>query len=121
MSGERDLSEQVVYVIEHEHGYVKIGRSNNPRSRVRHLQTACPYDLHIAGVIDCPDAVLTESRLHEKFEDRKKNGEWYNLTNRQKQYLLELCDMDMEQAYWRYAYSDAERRTKTLRLQGLMG
>jgi len=40
---------QNVYVIEHEHGYVKIGVSDNPRRRVDDLQTACPYELQVLG------------------------------------------------------------------------
>lgn len=114
-------SEQVVYVIEHEHGYVKIGRSNNPTQRVRSLQTACPYDLHVAGVIKCPDAVQLETHLHEKYENRQKNGEWYNINNVQKTYLYSLFDLDSEQVHWRYSTSASERREKTLRLQGLIG
>lgn len=115
------MNEQVVYVIEHEHGYVKIGRSNNPRQRVRDLQTACPYDLHVAGVIDCPDAAQLEAHLHEKYKNQHKNGEWYNLTNTQKTYLYSLFDLDREQIYWRYNLTQDERREKTLRLQGLVG
>lgn len=115
------MSEQVVYVIEHEHGYVKIGRSNNPRQRVRDLQTACPYDLHVAGAIDCPDAAQLEAHLHEKYEPEHKNGEWYNLTNKQKTYLYSLFDLNREQIYWRYNSTSDERREKTLRLQGLVG
>lgn len=113
--------EQAVYLIEHEHGYIKIGRSNNPRKRVNALQTACPYELHVIGVIETHDAPRLEARLHDRFEGQQKQGEWYNLRQNQKQHLIALCDLDVRQVDWRYHKSEEERREVTLTYQGLMG
>lgn len=112
---------QNVYVIEHEHGYVKIGVSGNPRSRCSNLQTACPYKLSVLGEIASPEPFATEARLHERFNAQQKKGEWYNLNTRQKQRLLALCDLDKDAIYWRYSQSPEERREKTLKQQALIG
>lgn len=45
----------------------KIGIADNPLSRMRDLQTACPYRLTLAYVIECPDkyrAYRVETWLH---------------------------------------------------------
>lgn len=112
---------QVVYLIEHEHGFIKIGRSNNPRTRVADLQTACPYDLGVIGVIDTADATETERRIHERYADQQVRGEWYNLRHEQKQRLLAQCDLDSRQIDWRYHRSESQRRKDTLTYQGLIG
>jgi len=67
------------------------------------------------------DAASLEQRLHEKCEDRQKNGEWFALPNRSQEHLERLCDLDKDDVYWRYHQSDEQRRKKTMVLQGLIG
>lgn len=110
-----------VYLIEHEHGYIKIGRSENPKQRLASLSTATPYELHLMGFIHTDDAPQLEAELHDKYDDRQKSGEWFNLQTRQKVHLLNLCDLNKEQVAARYGRSDSKRRENTLRYQGLIG
>jgi hypothetical protein len=116
-----DKKEAGVYLIEHEHGYIKIGRSENPKQRLASLRTATPYDLHILGFIKTNDPPKLEARLHEKYDTYQKSGEWYNLPTRVKVHLLELCDLNAEQVAARYGRSEEKRRENTLRYQGLIG
>jgi hypothetical protein len=110
-----------VYIVEHEHGYVKIGRSNNPVRRVAKLETACPYELTIRGVIETHDPPKVEARLHNRFAEYRKSGEWFKLPTREKMRLLKLCDLNATQVDAKYGRTEAERRRKTLIYQGLMG
>mgnify|MGYP000586049724 CR=1 FL=1 len=119
MSG--DNHDEGVYLIEHEHGYIKIGRSVNPVQRISTLETACPYELHLMGFIKTNDAPQLEARLHEKYETYQKSGEWYNLPTRAKIHLIKLCDLNKEQVDARYGRSDTDRRRSTLTYQGLVG
>jgi len=112
---------QNVYVIEHEHGYVKIGVSTNPKQRIDKLQTGCPYELDLLGVIETDSPFEVESNLHEKYDGRQKQGEWYNLSTREKSHLLRLCDMTGWEVDWRYETDAETRREMTLRRQGLIG
>lgn len=112
---------QNVYVIEHEHGYVKIGVSDNPVKRARSLQTGCPYEIRVLGQINTSEPFAVESNLHERHEERKKRGEWYNLTVREKARLVALCDMSKAEVDRRYAKSAEKRRELTLTMQGLVG
>lgn len=62
--------------------YFKIGYSKDPASRVDRLSTGTPYDTELvlaAGPYERPRQV--ESRLHERFRDRHFNGEWFELTD----------------------------------------
>ena len=110
-----------VYLIGHEHGYVKIGRSTNPAQRLATLETACPYDLRLIGLIESSDPAQLEARLHEKYECYKKSGEWFDLPTRVKVHLIGLCDLNKEQVAARYGRSETQRRRNTLIYQGLMG
>jgi len=114
-------SGQNVYVIEHEHGYVKIGVSDNPIRRVSDLQTGCPYELNVIGQINTSDPFDVESRLHEKYQQREKRGEWYKLSAREKARLVALCDLSQAEVDRRYAKTVEKRRKLTLTMQGLVG
>lgn len=114
-----DTTGQNVYVIEHEHGYVKIGVSNNPAERMAALETACPYELTLLGEIQTDSPFEVETRLHDKFEHQHKRGEWYALDTRDRAHLLALCDLDAMAVNRRYAVSQAKRRELTLKTQAL--
>lgn len=69
-----------VYFIQAAHGGpVKIGRARCVNTRIASLQTAHPYPLQLLAVL--PNAGRNvEQRLHERFADRRLNGEWFDIT-----------------------------------------
>lgn len=68
-----------VYFIGAENGLIKIGRSKNPKKRLRLIKTMSPISLELLGVIDCgrKESVSLERRLHLKFKDLRVHGEWF--------------------------------------------
>src|SRR5438094_3841224 len=76
-----------VYLIgSHEHGWYKIGRTNNPKSRLDALQTACPFALELVHFVACElqraEHQLSrqlEGRLHCLFSDNRIRGECFSL------------------------------------------
>jgi len=110
-----------VYLIEHEHGYIKLGRSTNPVQRLASLNTATPYEIHLTGFIKTNDAVELEAELHGRYEQYQKSGEWYNLPTYEKMHLIAICDLNKEQVDARYGKSVTDRRRSTLTYQGLIG
>lgn len=54
---------------------VKIGASDDPKSRVKNMQTACPEDLKLIAIIqgDC------EGLLHAALDDYRIRGEWFRI------------------------------------------
>ena len=59
-------------------GYVKIGKSENPKARERTLQSEKP-----SIKLMCMCDVCVEEELHDKYDKFRIRGEWFNLTKRQ--------------------------------------
>jgi len=71
-----------VYVVEADNGLYKIGLSKEPRKRIDALGVKLPYELEIIILIETPDRYELERELHEQFADKRKNGEWFELTSK---------------------------------------
>jgi hypothetical protein len=68
---------QYVYVIGNlENSICKIGYSKSPVSRLKTIQTGCPYKLHFIVIVK--GNISIESQLHEKYRKYKSNGEWFH-------------------------------------------
>lgn len=65
-----------VYFVEGA-GLVKIGRSDNPASRIRDLQAASPVQLTTALILE--GGVLLEGAMHRRFAAFRRHGEWFAL------------------------------------------
>ena len=57
----------------------KIGITHNLSHRLRILNTSCPYDISVERTwfVKGVGVELIESRIHNKFSDRKVKGEWF--------------------------------------------
>jgi hypothetical protein len=72
-----------VYFIRSGSRYVKVGKSNNPLSRMRSLQTASPTKLELLGAVRCNnegDSFRVERELQSFFAQQlpEKEGEWFS-------------------------------------------
>ena len=56
-------------------GFIKFGRAKSVGKRLKELETACPYDLHIVAVADWPDGAETAIHLH--LRSMHQRGEWF--------------------------------------------
>jgi len=54
---------------------LKIGRSNNPKARLRSLQTATANKLELLHIVE--KAGFMESKIHLEFEDYRLASEWF--------------------------------------------
>ncbi len=60
--------------------HYKIGITyNSPVQRMRELQIGCPHRLTMVMAFAVERPEVEEHRLHERFEDCRVNGEWFNL------------------------------------------
>jgi Meiotically Up-regulated Gene 113 (MUG113) protein len=60
--------------------HYKIGRSNSAGRRSYELAIQLPQRLEVLHVIETDDAVGIERYWHQRFADRRTNGEWFALT-----------------------------------------
>ena len=80
---EEDCAEQLVirfvYLLRSGR-YYKIGRSNAAGRRERELVIQPPEKAQTVHVIRTDGPVGIESYWHRRFEEKQKNGEWFELT-----------------------------------------
>lgn len=65
-------------------GLTKIGRSNNPENRLKQLKkqdTLMPVANDFFIIDTWEDYAFTEQMLHNKYQEKRVRGEWFNLSN----------------------------------------
>lgn len=75
----------VYFIVSNQFNFCKIGFSANPTSRLKEIQTGCPFDLSIAGIIK--GSKKREKEFHEMFKEYRTHGEWFK-TNGKLGYFL---------------------------------
>lgn len=60
-----------------ESGRWKIGKSVNPESRFKSLQTGAAEELAPWGVLPCSEPGAMERYLHKRFAKHRLHGEWF--------------------------------------------
>lgn len=68
-----------VYVIGGARRHIKIGISNNPKNRLKQVQTGCPFTLHIKGTWRTDRAREIERRSHLVLAKYRWAGEWFDV------------------------------------------
>ena len=61
-------------------GLVKIGRTINPKQRMQKLQSEHGKQLRYSSLMKSDNAPKDERRLHKKYASRRKDGEWFDMS-----------------------------------------
>ena len=80
---EKELCDIVYAVAWSEEGPVKIGITDSEKSRLRTLQTGCPYKLSVMYSEACSSREQSqklEAWCHERLAAYRLEGEWFDLT-----------------------------------------
>jgi len=68
-----------VYILKSAHRY-KIGMSGDVQKRVKNLKQGLPPDATLIHTVECNDAAVLESNLHQRFEEKRLGrSEWFEL------------------------------------------
>ena len=79
-----------IYVVKNEGaGFIKVGRTNNPRRRLNSIQTSNPYHIEPLEVIPVDNAIELEMFLHLQLSRYRVRLEWFDLPQER---LDELID-----------------------------
>jgi len=71
---------QYIYLIQGSNGYYKIGKTTQPRKRLRKLSVVLPFDINVLHLIPTNDMSFVEKHLHEKYQHKRVRGEWFALS-----------------------------------------
>jgi hypothetical protein len=80
-----------VYLIQSPTGYYKIGRTKNPDDRMRTFGIQLPFEVEYTCIIQTNDMYSLESELHARYTKQRVNGEWFNLTDVDVEYIKGLA------------------------------
>lgn len=80
-----------VYLIRAESGYFKIGRTVNPDDRMKTFGVKLPFEVKFECVVNAENMIQLERDLHERFADKRINGEWFNLNDADVEYIKGLA------------------------------
>lgn len=86
----KKMPSSFIYFISYEGGPIKIGVAKNPESRLRELQTGCPFPLRVLGTM--PGTISLERQLHIKFDHLRLGGEWFSRDRE----ILNFIDIEKE-------------------------
>jgi hypothetical protein len=82
---DKSKSEDFLYIF--KSGFnVKIGRSVDPKKRIKEIQTGCASKLTIALLI--PNKGHLERGLHKAFSEWRREGEWFFYSEQIKNFIL---------------------------------
>ena len=64
---------------------IKIGFANDPSQRIPSIQTSSPFDLEVLLIIE--GNYDKERELHQKFQEFRKSGEWFDFSEPIKHFI----------------------------------
>lgn len=71
-------------------GYYKIGLSKSVDIRIEQISPKLPFEIELIHQIKADDMVTLENQLHERFADKRVNGEWFMLAQEDIDYIKSL-------------------------------
>ena len=74
--------------------FYKIGLSQVVDKRVEQLATIPPFDVELLYTIETDNMYELESFLHDRFSEKRKNGEWFELKETDLEYIRGLGAQD---------------------------
>lgn len=88
-----DSAAGYVYLVQSPTSFYKIGRTKNPDDRLKTFEVKLPFEVSYAAVIEACDMYTLEKTLHHIYDSKRVNGEWFNLSDTDVQYIKSLVEV----------------------------
>lgn len=85
-----------VYLISSPDGHFKIGRTKDVPNRSNTLGVQLPFPIEVIHSIPVTDMVWAERHLHERFQEKRANGEWFKLEEADVEWIKCLTTLEPE-------------------------
>ena len=97
---------------------IKIGVSDNPKKRLKGVQTGCPGNVHLIRTFEAGrDAYIHEGHFHKLYKEFSTGGEWFEFSN---DYFVEKVLPEMIDYFAKVEISYDKKETTTLSLNELL-
>lgn len=80
-----------VYLLKSDNGHHKIGKAKNPEDRLKTFTVKLPFHVEYICTIKTNDMRVLEETLHERFANKRIDGEWFNLETEDIEYIKGLA------------------------------
>jgi hypothetical protein len=80
----------VIYIVQAENRLLKIGRASNVVKRIAAIDRASPIPVELFHLILTNNVYALERELHELFADYWVRGEWFDLDEEGRQFVLAM-------------------------------
>lgn len=81
-----------VYLIQSPTGFYKIGRTTNPKDRMKTFSVKLPFEVEYVCIIQTEDMYGLEQSLHQQFASKRVNGEWFQLAPDDVEHIKGMAD-----------------------------
>ncbi|QGM30151.1 hypothetical protein GI482_07075 [Bacillus sp. N3536] len=82
----------IYFVKESQTGLIKIGKATNVEKRFFSLKVGIPFEIELIHKIQSNNYHLSEQLFHKHFYTKKVTGEWYNLSDKDIEWIKTLND-----------------------------
>jgi len=97
---------------------IKIGVSDNPKKRLKGVQTGCPGDVHLIRTFEAgQDAYIHEGYFHKLYKEFSTGREWFEFSN---DYFVEKVLPEMIKYFGKIDISYDKKESTTLSLHELL-
>jgi uncharacterized phage protein (TIGR02220 family) len=105
---------KVIYFVSDKHNHIKIGFSKDIKSRIKDLNVASPYELELVFAEE--GDIKDERKLHKKFSNYCKNGEWFRDCKEIRDYINKRCNENyMDLLYKIEEFEDLKKENQLLK------
>lgn len=101
----------MIYLIQAENGYIKIGSADDPHRRFKCYPASSPLQLRLIAIL--PGKTKDELQLHRRFDACRRHSEWFFPDGEMTKFVAEVWGQGLDAvADWAVDYRAAREESK---------